>query len=248
MGGVIVVCWGTKAGHWFRKKNFQKSRDIGPSIIIAVASIQRDQCILFSVVFTPPPPSHHGSVWLLLVISLLLTNTVSPVRAYQSIWLERFRRCQKEDERGPLSIQFLSITTTVKIAVHTTGELIPKTCFNKSLYIHLKITLNRKKCSLLKNKQCFSFMTVKSCLDVATMMKVTAGSSRRGTSPSPASRAETDHQLRLISTVQYRETAWVPWSNGSEWHAWFECWRSFEFKGYRPAAGNEISSQLSATL
>jgi hypothetical protein len=38
------------------------------------------QCILFSVVFTPSPPSHHGSVWLLPVISLLLTNTVSPVR------------------------------------------------------------------------------------------------------------------------------------------------------------------------
>ncbi len=43
---------------------------------------QRGQCILFSVVFTPSPPSHHGSVWALPVISLLLTNTVSPVRAF----------------------------------------------------------------------------------------------------------------------------------------------------------------------
>jgi hypothetical protein len=28
-------------------------------------SSQQDQCIMFSVVFTPPPLSHHGSVWLL---------------------------------------------------------------------------------------------------------------------------------------------------------------------------------------
>jgi hypothetical protein len=39
---------------------------------------------LFSVAFTPPPPSHHGNVWLLPVISLLLTNTVSPVQAHLS--------------------------------------------------------------------------------------------------------------------------------------------------------------------
>ncbi len=39
----------------------------------------------------PPPPSHHGSGWLLPVISLLLTNTVSPVRACLSIWWERLR-------------------------------------------------------------------------------------------------------------------------------------------------------------
>ncbi len=67
---------------------------------------------LFSVVFTPPSPS-HGSVWLLHVTSLLLTNTVSPVRTCPmpnaphcpSIWLERFCGSQREDERGPLSIQ-----------------------------------------------------------------------------------------------------------------------------------------------
>ncbi len=29
--------------------------------------VNRCQCILFSVVFTPPPPSHHGIVWLLPV-------------------------------------------------------------------------------------------------------------------------------------------------------------------------------------
>jgi hypothetical protein len=37
---------------------------------------------------------------LLSVISLNLTNTVSPVRACLSKWLERFRGSQKEDERG----------------------------------------------------------------------------------------------------------------------------------------------------
>ncbi len=36
--------------------------------------------VLFCVVFTPRPPSYHGSVWLPPVISLLLTNTLSPMR------------------------------------------------------------------------------------------------------------------------------------------------------------------------
>ncbi len=62
----------------------------------------------FFVVFIPPPPSQHGSDWLLPVISLLLTNTVSPVRACLSTWLERFRGNQKEDERGPLSRDYLT--------------------------------------------------------------------------------------------------------------------------------------------
>ncbi len=69
------------------------------------ALTQRGQFILFSVVFTPSPPGHHGSVWLLPVISLLLANTVSPVRACLIIWWERFCGTQKEDDRGPLSIQ-----------------------------------------------------------------------------------------------------------------------------------------------
>ncbi len=73
--------------------------------IIAFSRSQRGQFILFSVVFSPHPRSHHGSVWLLPVISLLLTNTVSLVRACLSIWLERFRGSQKEDERVPLSIK-----------------------------------------------------------------------------------------------------------------------------------------------
>ncbi len=36
------------------------------------------------------PPSHHGRVWLLPVDSLLLTNTISLVRACLLIWLERW--------------------------------------------------------------------------------------------------------------------------------------------------------------
>ncbi len=57
---------------------------------------QRRQCILFSVVFTPPSSSHHVSFWLLPVSYLLLTYTVSLVRACLFIWLERFRDSQKE--------------------------------------------------------------------------------------------------------------------------------------------------------
>ncbi len=49
--------------------------------------------------FYPQPPR------LIPVISLFLTTTVWAVRACLSIWWERFRESQKEDERGPLSIQ-----------------------------------------------------------------------------------------------------------------------------------------------
>ncbi len=40
---------------------------------------------------------HHSSVKLLPVVFLLLTYTVSRVRACLSIYLERFRESQKED-------------------------------------------------------------------------------------------------------------------------------------------------------
>jgi hypothetical protein len=60
----------------------------------------------FLVFFTPSPSRHYGSVWVLPVIPLLLTNTVLPVRAFLSIWLERFRGTQKEDECGPLTVVF----------------------------------------------------------------------------------------------------------------------------------------------
>jgi len=47
-------------------------------------------------------PSHLGSVLLLPGISLLLTNTVSPVRACLLTWWERFRETKKED-LGPIT-------------------------------------------------------------------------------------------------------------------------------------------------
>ncbi len=50
------------------------------------------QCILFSIVFIPP------TIFLLLT---LLTQYHGCGVAYPSIWLERFRGNQKEDERGP---------------------------------------------------------------------------------------------------------------------------------------------------
>ncbi len=77
-------------------------------------SIQRGLYILFSVVISSSPPSHHGSVCVLPVISLYLTNTVSPVWACLIIWWERFRGTQKEDDRRPLSIQYpLSLSITM---------------------------------------------------------------------------------------------------------------------------------------
>ncbi len=45
----------------------------------------------------------------------LLTNTVSPVRACLSIWSERFRGNQMEDERGPLGIQSSLLQPTENI-------------------------------------------------------------------------------------------------------------------------------------
>ncbi len=61
--------------------------------------------ILFFCRLYPFSPSYHGTVRVLPVISLLLINTVSPVRACLTIWWERFVRTQEEDDRGPLTIQ-----------------------------------------------------------------------------------------------------------------------------------------------
>ncbi len=57
----------------------------------------------------PPPPSHHGSVWLLPVLSLFLTNTVSPVRACLSIWLESCFVGAKWSSKGIQSSIFITI-------------------------------------------------------------------------------------------------------------------------------------------
>ncbi len=57
-------------------------------------------------------------LYLLSVIPLLLSNTVSPVRICQSIWLERFRGTQKEDDRRPLNIQS-SLKTVISVSLST---------------------------------------------------------------------------------------------------------------------------------
>jgi hypothetical protein len=49
--------------------------------------------------------------YLSIVISLLLTNTVSPVSACLSIWLEMFSGSQKEDERGTPSMDVPAVRT-----------------------------------------------------------------------------------------------------------------------------------------
>ncbi len=55
---------------------------------------QRDQCILFSVVFTP---TCH--------LSTLNEHCIAGVGFCLIIWWKRFCGTQKEDDRGPLSIQ-----------------------------------------------------------------------------------------------------------------------------------------------
>jgi hypothetical protein len=60
---------------------------------------------IFCRLYPFSPYSHHGSVCFLPVVSLLLANTVPPVRACLIIWWERFRGTQKADDRGPPSIR-----------------------------------------------------------------------------------------------------------------------------------------------
>ncbi len=62
--------------------------------------MQRGQCILFSVVFTHSQSYHQDCVCVLPLISLLFTNTVSPVRACLITWWERFRGTHTGDDRG----------------------------------------------------------------------------------------------------------------------------------------------------
>ncbi len=87
-----AIRWGNK---WFLSYlilsyNLWQFTTTGPMYFIFLSSL---------------PLLHHDSVWILPVISLLLANTVSPVRACLIIWWERFCGTLKEDDRGPLSIQ-----------------------------------------------------------------------------------------------------------------------------------------------
>jgi hypothetical protein len=65
---VLAACLLNDFADFTQCYNLRKACSMGPMF-------------LFSVVFIPSPSSHHGSVWVLPVISLLLTNTVSPVRS-----------------------------------------------------------------------------------------------------------------------------------------------------------------------
>ncbi len=72
-----------------------------------VGPTKNEANVFFVFCHYPSFHSHHCSLWLLPVISLLITNTETLVRACLSIWFERFRESQIEDERGPLCILFL---------------------------------------------------------------------------------------------------------------------------------------------
>ncbi len=88
---VVIACWAPADCHYGPVKAGGRGGGVC-YLISCLASMMtivmlfiycnlRGQCILFSVVSTPSSPSCHSSVWVLPVISLLLTNTVSPVRA-----------------------------------------------------------------------------------------------------------------------------------------------------------------------
>ncbi len=94
-----------KTGFTVKKLRFSFQKIVWhyPAIVNSFNQQRRGKvlCFLSSLPSSrPPPPRQLGSVWLISVISLLLTNTVSPVRACLSIWLGRFRGSQKEDKRA----------------------------------------------------------------------------------------------------------------------------------------------------
>jgi hypothetical protein len=116
-------------------------------------------------VLTPPPGPPTP---LLPVISLPLKNTVLPVRACLSIWLERFRGSQKEDERGPLSIQSsLPPPPPLPFPVPQNKKRRGKIGRNSSLRLHVMCTIshvcliavneaNQMKCFIIPH--CFPFL------------------------------------------------------------------------------------------
>ncbi len=85
----------------------------------------------------PLSRSHHGSVWVLPVISLLLTSTVSP----------RFRMIQKEDDCRPLSVQsyqFLLFSTlrSAQLFWEPGGNPGTRTSSCSRRYGHLRLVLS----------------------------------------------------------------------------------------------------------
>ncbi len=74
------------------------------SPVLLTLTSNETNVVFFYVVFIPFPPDHNTSNVCHLSLSLL-TNTVSPVQACLSIWWERVRGNQKENNRWPLNIQ-----------------------------------------------------------------------------------------------------------------------------------------------
>jgi hypothetical protein len=115
--------------------------------------------------------------WLLPVISLLLTNTVLPVRACQSIWLERFHGSEKEDERGWASFVLFAIVLynmycifnlLINLAISYMYWIYCNPCFTVHLSsTHLQnLCITSNVCKLyrstfLSNQNMFSFPTHK---------------------------------------------------------------------------------------
>ncbi len=74
---------------------------------------------VFCRLYPSPTPSHHGSVWVLPVIFLLITNTVSPVRA-----------CYPYDGRGFVGTKKKTIVGLLVFITLWSGP-------NQSVYLHL---------------------------------------------------------------------------------------------------------------
>jgi hypothetical protein len=93
--------WGPRVGSEVRITNHQM--DYGFNYGIDGLRSTGPMYFVFCRLY-PSSLSHHGNVWLLPVISLLLTNTISPLRACLFIWFETFRLTQKRGDHGPPSI------------------------------------------------------------------------------------------------------------------------------------------------
>ncbi len=85
------------------------------------------------------PPSQFLGPWHLV----LLINTVSTIRACLSLWWERFRWTQKEDNHGPLSIQSSRTKEPFSFNFPSTihAWLFWDCALNKSLVIHSALAL-----------------------------------------------------------------------------------------------------------
>ncbi len=103
---LAFFCWNSHQGYKNKNTNLLHETYKCAYIFLIFCSLYINGPIYFVFCrlypFSPQPPRQCLGP---PVISLLFSNTVSPVRACLIIWCERFRWTQKEDDRGPLSIQ-----------------------------------------------------------------------------------------------------------------------------------------------